>query len=84
MCMILGLQLYSVNFEIVFLIFSSICCWYTLELTHRGNFIVYLQHAGPCSAFSSEPNCWSRGCELDPSPILSWRFIMQSFLQSTD
>ena len=36
MDMILGL--YS------FLIFSNICCWYTLELPHRGNSNVYLQH----------------------------------------
>ena len=26
------------------IIFRSICCWYTLELAHRGNSIVYLQH----------------------------------------
>ena len=27
-----------------FLNFSKICCWYTLELPHRGNSKVHLQH----------------------------------------
>ena len=35
----------NVYFQIVFfLIFSNICCRYTLELPHRGNSNVYLQH----------------------------------------
>ena len=35
----------NVNFQIVFiLIFSNICCRYTLELPQRGNSNVYLQH----------------------------------------
>ena len=25
-------------------LFSNICCWYALELTHRGNSNVHLQH----------------------------------------
>ena len=41
MDMILGI---NVNFKIVFLIFSNICCWYILELPHRGNANVFLQH----------------------------------------
>ena len=32
------------NFKIVFLIFSSICCKYTLELPQRGDSRVFLQH----------------------------------------
>ena len=31
-------------FKIGFFVFSNICCWYTLELPHRGNFNVHLQH----------------------------------------
>ena len=34
----------NVNFNIVFLIFSNICYNYTLELPHRGNSNVFLQH----------------------------------------
>ena len=34
----------NVNFKIVFLIYSNICCRYTLELPHRGNSNVSLQH----------------------------------------
>ena len=41
MDMILGI---NVNFKIVFLIFSNICCRDTLELPHRGNSNVSLQH----------------------------------------
>ena len=41
MDMILGI---NVNFKIVFLIFSNICCRYTFELPHRGNSNVSLQH----------------------------------------
>ena len=29
--------MFSVYFRIGFLNFSFICCWYTLELSHRGN-----------------------------------------------
>ena len=39
--MILGI---CVNSKIVFLIFSNICCRYILELPHRGNSNVSLQH----------------------------------------
>ena len=31
-------------FQISFINFSNICCWYTLELPHRGNSNVHLQH----------------------------------------
>ena len=31
-------------FKIRFLNFSNICCWYTLELPHRGNSNVHIQH----------------------------------------
>ena len=35
----------NVYFKIGFLFnVSSICCWYTLELPHRGNSNVHLQH----------------------------------------
>ena len=27
-----------------FLVFNKICCWYTLDLPHRGNYNVHLQH----------------------------------------
>ena len=40
MKMILGI----LCFKIIFLIFSKICCCYTLELPHRCNSNVYLQH----------------------------------------
>ena len=30
-------------FQISFINFSNICCWYTLELPHGGNFNVHLQ-----------------------------------------
>ena len=33
-----------VYFKIGFLNFSSLCCWYTLELPHRGNSNVHMQH----------------------------------------
>ena len=36
--------LVSVHFKIGFLNFSNICCWFTLELPHRGNSNVHLQH----------------------------------------
>ena len=36
--------LFSVYFKIGFLNFNSICCWYTLELPHRGDSNVHLQH----------------------------------------
>ena len=35
---------FSVYFKIGFLNFSNICCWYTLELSHRGNTKVHIQH----------------------------------------
>ena len=38
--MILGIRI----FQIGFLNFSNICCWYTLELSHKGNSNVHLQH----------------------------------------
>ena len=41
MDMVLGI---NVNIKIVFLIFSNICCRNTLELSHRGNSNVSLQH----------------------------------------
>ena len=34
----------NVNFKIVVLIFSKICCRDTLELPHRGNSNVFLQN----------------------------------------
>ena len=34
-----------------FLIYSSICCWYTLELPHRGNSNVYLKHVFSINKF---------------------------------
>ena len=37
-------KLFSVYFKIGFLNFSSICCWYTFELPHRGDSNVHLQH----------------------------------------
>ena len=40
--------LFSLYFKSGFLNFSNICCWYTLELPHRGNYRgnsnVHLQH----------------------------------------
>ena len=36
--------LVSVYFKIGFLNFSNLCCWYTLELPHRGNSNVHMQH----------------------------------------
>ena len=41
MDMILGI---NVNFKIVLLMFSNIYCRYTLELPHRRNSNVFLQH----------------------------------------
>ena len=35
---------FKCKFKFSFLIFSNICCWYTLELPHRGNSNVHLQH----------------------------------------
>ena len=37
-------SLFSVYFKIGFLNFSTICCWYTLELPQWGNFNVHLQY----------------------------------------
>ena len=42
MDMILGII--KENFKIVFLIFSNLCCRYKLELPHRHNSNVFLQH----------------------------------------
>ena len=38
------IYLLSVYFKIGFLNFSNLCCRYTLELPHRGNSNVHLQH----------------------------------------
>ena len=48
MDMILGI---NVNSKIVFLIFSNICCMFTLELPHGGNSNVFQQHMSFQSIF---------------------------------
>ena len=40
----MGVVGFKCKLETSFLIFSNICCWYILELSHRGNFNVYLQY----------------------------------------
>ena len=49
--------LFSVYFKIGFLNFSKVCCWYTLELPHRGNSNVHLQHPFNNECFHHKTGC---------------------------